>query len=240
MRSYRAKIAGVIVAAAVLFGVWTFFAPTTLGGTTTYSVTDGISMNPLLYKGDFAVVRAQSSYHVGEVVLYENQVLHKSVLHRIFLIQNGNYFFKGDNNDFVDPGYATRSELVGALWFHIPHVGAVLGWFGVPAHASLLAGIAAMAVVLTGAKTSKGGRRRRRRGRSPPRLGQLSHTMTRESTPSHGNEPRGTGERRSATGSGSDNDETRAGAEIRDRHDSSAGRGRVVPPPTSRARSRPS
>ncbi len=161
-------------------------------------------MNPLLYKGDFAVVRAQSSYHVGEVVLYQNQVLHKSVLHRIYLIQNGNYFFKGDNNGFVDPGYATRSELVGALWFHIPHAGAVFGWFGVPAHASLLAGIAAMAVVLTGAKTSKGGRRRRRRGRSPPRLGQLSHTMTPESTPSHGDEPPRTGERRSGTGSGSD------------------------------------
>ena len=204
MRSYRAKIAAVIVAAAVLFGVWTFFAPTKLGGTTTYSITDGISMNPLLYKGDFAVIRAQSSYHVGEVVLYESQVLHKPVLHRIILIQNGNYFFKGDNNDFVDPGYATRSELIGALWFHIPHVGAVLGWFGVPAHASLLAGFAAMVVVLTGAKTSKGGRRRRRRGRSPPRLGQLSHAMTRESTPSHGNGPPGAGERRSATGSGSD------------------------------------
>ncbi len=182
--------------------VWTFFAPTKLGGTTTYSITDGISMNPLLYKGDFAVIRSQSSYHVGDVVLYQSQVLHKPVLHRIILIQNGNYFFKGDNNDFVDPGYATRSELIGKLWFHIPHAGAVLGWFGVPAHAALLAGIAAMAVVLTGAKTSKGGRRRR--GRSPPRLGQLSHAMTRPSTPSHGNEPQGTGERRSATGSGSD------------------------------------
>jgi signal peptidase I len=204
MRSYRAKIAGVIVAAAVLFGAWTFFAPTKLGGTTTYSITDGISMNPLLYKGDFAVIRAQSSYHVGEVVLYESQVLHKPVLHRIILIQNGNYFFKGDNNDFVDPGYATRSELIGDLWFHIPHAGAVLGWFGVPAHASLLAGLAAMAVVLTGAKTSKDGRRRRRRGGSPPRLDQLPHFMTSASTPSHGNEPPGTGERRSATGSGSD------------------------------------
>ena len=203
MRSYRAKIAGVIVATAALFGMWTFFAPTKLGGTTTYSVTDGISMNPLLYKGDFAVIRAQSRYHVGEVVLYESQVLHKPVLHRIILIQNGNYFFKGDNNDFVDPGYATRSELIGALWFHVPHAGAVLGWFGVPDHASLLAGFAAMAVVLTGAKTSKGRRRRRRRGRSPPLLGQQSHTMTRAS-PSHGNGPRGAGERRSATGSGSD------------------------------------
>ncbi len=133
MRSYRAKLVALIVAAAVLFGVWTFFAPTKLGGTSTYSVTDGISMNPLLYKGDFAVIRAQSSYHVGEVVLYQSQILHKPVLHRIILIQNGNYFFKGDNNDFVDPGYATRSELIGALWFHVPHAGAVLGWFGVPA-----------------------------------------------------------------------------------------------------------
>jgi signal peptidase I len=201
MRSYRAKIAGLIVAVAVVFGVWTFFAPTKLGGTTTYSITDGISMNPLLYKGDFAVIRAQSSYHVGDVVLYESQVLHKPVLHRIILIQNGNYFFKGDNNDFVDPGYATRNELIGALWFHIPHAGAILGWFGVPAHAALLAGFAAMAVVLTGTKTSKG--RRRRRGGSTPRVGQLSYAMTRESTPRHENEPQGTGERRSVGGSGS-------------------------------------
>ena len=201
MRSYRAKMAAIIVAAAVLFGVWTFLAPTKLGGSTTYSITDGISMNPLLHKGDFAVIRAQSSYHVGEIVLYENQVLHKPVLHRVILIQNGNYFFKGDNNGFVDPGYATRNELIGSLWFHIPHVGAALGWFGVPAHAAVLAGIAAMAVVLAGAKTSKRGRRR---GRSPPRLGQLSHTMTRPAAPTNRNETSGTGERRSATGSGSD------------------------------------
>jgi signal peptidase I len=204
MRSYRAKIAGVIVAAAVLLGIWIFFAPTKLGGTSTYSITDGISMNPLLYKGDFAVIRSQSNYHVGDVVLYQSQVLHKPVLHRIILIQNGNYFFKGDNNDFVDPGYATRSELIGKLWFHIPHAGAILGWFGVPAHASLLAGIAALVVVLTGAKTSKGGRRRRRRGRSPPRRSQLAYTMTSASTPEHEKRRPRSGERRSASGSGSE------------------------------------
>ena len=204
MRSYRAKIAGIIVAAAVLMGVWIFVAPTKLGGTSTYSITDGISMNPLLYKGDFAVIRSQSSYHVGDVVLYQSQVLHRPVLHRIILIQNGNYFFKGDNNDFVDPGYATRSELIGKLWFHVPHLGAILGWFGVPAHAALLAGIATMAVVLTGARTSGGGRRGRRRGRAPPRLGQLPRTMTREPAPNHGNRSAGPGERRSTTGSGSE------------------------------------
>ena len=82
MRSYRAKIVSVVVAAAVLLGAWIFLAPTKLGGTSTYSITDGISMNPLLYKGDFAVIRSQSSYHVGDVVLYQSQVLHRPVLHR--------------------------------------------------------------------------------------------------------------------------------------------------------------
>src|SRR5580700_1649197 len=152
------KIIGAVIGAAMVAGLWVFFAPTNLGGSTTYSVTSGISMQPMLYKNDLARVRAASSYHVGDVVLYQNQLLHRPVLHRIILIQNGNYFFKGDNNDFVDPGYATRSELIGKLWLHIPHAGAVLGWFGAPAHASVLAGLAAMAVVLTGTKTSKGER----------------------------------------------------------------------------------
>jgi signal peptidase I len=163
MRSRPTKIVGLLFAVVVILAVWILFAPTKLGGSTTYSITDGISMQPLLYKNDLALVRSQSSYHVGEVVLYESQVLHKPVLHRIILIQNGNYFFKGDNNHFVDPGYATRSELIGALWIHIPNAGAVLGWFGKPAHAGLLAGFVAALIVLTSAKTRKS-RRRRHRG----------------------------------------------------------------------------
>jgi signal peptidase I len=83
-------------------------------------VTAGVSMQPLLYKNDLAIVRAQSTYHVGDVVLYNSAVLGRPVLHRIILIQNGQYYFKGDNNNFVDPGYATRSELVGKLWVHVP------------------------------------------------------------------------------------------------------------------------
>lgn len=160
------KIIGAVIGAAMVAGLWVFFAPTNLGGSTTYSVTSGISMQPMLYKNDLALVRAASSYHVGDVVLYQNQLLHRPVLHRIILIQNGNYFFKGDNNSFVDPGYATRSELTGKLWFHIGGVGAALGWFGKPLHAAPLAGIAAMVVVLTGATTTKRKRSRRRRSRT--------------------------------------------------------------------------
>ena len=121
-----------LVVAQLAIVAWIFFAPTNLGGSSTYAVTSGISMQPLLYKNDLAIVRAQSTYRVGEVVLYHSAVLGEPVLHRIILIQNGQYYFKGDNNDFVDPGYATRSELVGALWVHVPEVGAAIIWLGRP------------------------------------------------------------------------------------------------------------
>jgi signal peptidase I len=157
------RMVGAVVGGAIVLGLWVFFAPPKLGGSTTYAVTSGISMQPLLHKNDLAFVRAQSSYHVGDVVLYNSQVVNRPVLHRIVLIQNGDYFFKGDNNDFVDPGYATRSELVGALWFRVVGVGSVLTWFGKPVHAAGLAGLATMIIVVTGATTTKG-RRRRRKG----------------------------------------------------------------------------
>jgi signal peptidase I len=167
MKSRRATFTLALVGVVALFGLWVFLAPTKLGGSTTYSITDGISMKPLLVKNDLALVRTASNYRVGNIVLYQSQVLHRPVLHRIILIQNGNYFFKGDNNDFVDHGYATRSELVGKLWIHVPWVGSVLGWFAKPFHAALLAGSAAMVIVMTGTTTTT--RRRRRHRLSAPR-----------------------------------------------------------------------
>jgi len=166
MKSRRSTIAVTIAAIALFVGFWAVFAPVQLGGSVTYSITDGISMRPMLVKNDLAVVRMESTYKVGEVVLYESQVLHKPVLHRIYLIQNGNYFFKGDNNHFVDPGYATRSELLGELWFHVPWVGTVLGWFGKPIHAAAVAASTAMVFVLVASDNAPSRRRRRRRGGS--------------------------------------------------------------------------
>jgi len=167
----------------VILGLWVFLAPAKLGGSTTYSITDGISMQPLLHKNDLALVRAQSSYHVGEVVLYQSQVLHKPVLHRIILIQNGNYFFKGDNNSFVDPGYATRSELTGKLWVHIAGAGAILGWFGKPLHAAIITVVVVMALVLTGFETTE--RRGRRRNGSMIHKGWFAKALSRGKLATH-------------------------------------------------------
>ena len=166
MQSRGARIAAGVAAAGALVALWLFFAPSQLGGATTYSITEGISMQPMLHKSDLALVRTQSSYKVGEVVLYNSSTLHRPVLHRIILIQNGHYFFKGDNNGFVDPGYATRGELVGKLWLHVQAVGAIVGWIGKPLHAALLAG-STMLLLLLGGMTGVRHSGRRRRGRGP-------------------------------------------------------------------------
>jgi len=165
MRARKGRgLAGHVVLAALVL-TWVFFAPPQLGGSTLFSATVGNSMEPMFHKGDLAVVRRASSYQVGDVVLYESPVLHRPVLHRILVIQNGHYFFKGDNNDFVDPGYAVRGDLLGKLWFKAGHAGRVLNWFGVPTHAAVLAGIAA-SFLLLGGRAKKGRRRRRGRGRT--------------------------------------------------------------------------
>jgi signal peptidase I len=178
MRIRSRTLVAAFVAVEVTIGLWIFFAPTKLGGSSTYAVTSGVSMQPLLYHNDLAIVRSQSTYRVGEVVLYHSAVLDKPVLHRIILIQNGQYYFKGDNNNFVDPGYATRSELIGKLWIHIPELGAVVGWFGQPLHAGLLAGFASMFVVLAGGKQRR--RRRRRSHHGSAALPSPSPTRTEE------------------------------------------------------------
>lgn len=158
----RAPILAPLASLVVAVGMWLVFAPAQLGGSTTYSVTDGISMQPLLHKGDLAVERSSSSYRVGDIVLYRSPSLHTTVLHRIIVIQNGRYYFKGDNNSFVDPGYVTDRALVGKLWFHVPHAGAVISWFARPLHAAI---IIALAVFFLGAGSLTRTARRRRTGR---------------------------------------------------------------------------
>lgn len=115
-------------------------------------------MEPLFHKGDLALVRPAAAYRVHEIVLYENHILHRAVLHRIVAIDNGRYYFKGDHNDFVDPGYATRRDLLGALWLRVPLAGNAVTFLGRPSNAGALGAAVVLLLVLGG-----GGRRRKRR-----------------------------------------------------------------------------
>ncbi|MGZ4185332.1 MAG: signal peptidase I [Solirubrobacteraceae bacterium] len=153
---------GLFTAAFVALAIvaWLYLAPTQIGGTTRYVVTSGISMEPTFHTGDLALVRPADQYRIGQVVAYHSTLLHVTVLHRIVAQRGGRYFFKGDNNHFIDPTHPTRNELIGALWLRVPHGGRVLAWLHSPLTAAVLTGFAALLVL-----SAFGGRQRRRNGR---------------------------------------------------------------------------
>lgn len=153
---------GALVIATLI--AWVLFAPTAIGGSTAYVVTNGISMEPRFHSGDLALVRPASSYRVGDVVAYRSSLLHVVVLHRIIAIRGDRYVFKGDNNDFIDPVHPTRSQLIGLLWIHLPGGGRVLQWLHTPVMGALLA--AAIGGLLLFGTAEKRRRRRRRDRRS--------------------------------------------------------------------------
>src|SRR5262245_27590340 len=133
-----------------------------------YTETVGNSMAPRFHAGDLAITRRASSYRVGDVVLYRSAVLRRPVLHRIVAIRHGRYFFRGDHNDFVDPGYVTRDGLMGKLWLHVPRAGLVLGWVRTPVVSAAVAGLVALLVVVGGGSPAPPSRRRREGGPAAP------------------------------------------------------------------------
>jgi len=163
---------GALVVASV------FLAPSRLGGDTIYATIDGISMQPRLHRGELVLVRPQSTYAVGEIALYESPTLHRSVLHRIVAIRDGRYFFKGDNNDFVDPTSVTRSDILGRLWITVPDAGSAVDWLRSPWHSSLVAAIAVFVVFALGLGARVASRRGRRR-RDPAAAPAVRHSSER-------------------------------------------------------------
>ncbi len=130
-----------VILAAV---AWIYLAPTNIGGSTSYVITHGISMEPRFHTGDLALVRPADHYRVGEIVAYHSTVLHTVVLHRIIARHGDRYVFKGDNNNFVDPRPPSRAQLIGALWLHIPRGGRVLALLHTPLAGGLVSAVVAL------------------------------------------------------------------------------------------------
>ena len=156
-----------LTAATVLVAIvaWVEFAPTQIGGSTTYVITHGVSMEPRFHTGDLALVRPAAHYRVGMVVAYHSSLLKVVVLHRIVAVNHGHYTFKGDNNNFLDPTHPTRSQLVGALWLRVPLGGRILKALHSQVTVILLCVFAGL--LLVGGTEKR--RRVRRRGNRPAR-----------------------------------------------------------------------
>jgi signal peptidase I len=168
----------------VLACAWLYFAPTSLDGSTSYVVTDGISMEPRFHGGDLVLVRSQSHYGIGEIVAYRSRAFHTIVLHRIVGRAGARYVFKGDNNNFVDFEHPAGSQLIGSLWLHIPGAGAQLRSLRSPLLIAVLVGMGTL--LFAGAAFVQRKRRRRRARRADGAQAQSGLTPQRLARPTGG------------------------------------------------------
>jgi signal peptidase I len=147
---------------------WWYFAPTNIGGSTSYVITRGISMEPRFHTGDLALVRPADHYNVGDVVAYHSSVLHIVVMHRIVARDGDRYVFKGDNNNFLDPSPPRRAALIGALWLRVPQGGRMLNFLHKPLTAAVLTAVVVVLMLLAGGETRRRRRQTRRNGAGGP------------------------------------------------------------------------
>lgn len=127
-------IAWVLLAVAA-FVLW----PERWGGSMTYVITSGTSMQPRFVQGDLAILRSSSDYRVGDVAAYDSSELKKIVMHRIIEETDEGYTFQGDNNDFIDPEMVAEEQMLGELVVRVPGVGRYLTWFLKPINLAIAA-----------------------------------------------------------------------------------------------------
>jgi signal peptidase len=107
---------------AVAVLVWLLLWPAGMGGSMTYIVVSGPSMEPAYTTGDFVAARAQASYDVGDIVVFSTD--NGSVIHRIIGGDGDTgYVMQGDNNPDVDRWTPTDEEVLGRAVLHVPNAG---------------------------------------------------------------------------------------------------------------------
>lgn len=121
-------------------------APSRFGGSMTYAVVTGHSMEPLMHDGALAVARARPEYHVGQAVIYDRYGGH--VMHRLIFYEPGHgWVTRGVNNNWADGWFVPDDNIRGEVILSVPMVG---GWLrDVIDHPVYLAGLAAVSAGLS-------------------------------------------------------------------------------------------
>jgi signal peptidase I len=169
------KLTFSIIGVLALVAAWYFFAPTQIGGQASYVTISGVSMEPLMHKGDLVILKKRSHYDVGDVVAYRSSDIHEVVLHRIIGRDGQRYVMRGDNAQGPDRQRPVFSNFVGERWIQLNGMGPWLNRLREPKTAALLVGLAVLlAGGSVGASHSRRGRRRKADTSSLPRLGRLT------------------------------------------------------------------
>lgn len=138
------KLLGTSAILGLVVLAWVNFGPRQLGGSVSYVMTHGISMQPRVQEGDLVIVREAAGYQPGDVIAYQSASLHRPVMHRIVDMDENGYITKGDNNDWLDIDRPTNADVIGREWIHIPKAGKILAWFAVPRNSAVSAAVAGL------------------------------------------------------------------------------------------------
>lgn len=132
----------------VAIGAWWFMlAPRSIGGSDTYVVVSGTSMEPVLHTGDLVIAHRQSSYHLGEIVVIS--IDGGDVVHRLWggsAIKG--WQTKGINKLTADLWTIPNKDVLGTKWLVVPKAGSWLRWAGTATGRAVLAASFALFVVL--------------------------------------------------------------------------------------------
>lgn len=122
----------------VLAGMWFAFAPTKIGGSASYVIVQGNSMEPRFQRGDLVIIRRAPAYTIGDIVTYWDDTLPAFVIHRIVGVEQERFTLKGDNNDWIDIKHPSFENILGKLWLHIPRLGKLMEWMREPLHFAII------------------------------------------------------------------------------------------------------
>ena len=87
------------------------------------------SMEPAIMTNELILVKAEDSYEVGDVVVYQNGNM--LVAHRIVAMDEETVVTRGDANNTDDQPIALE-QIKGRVFAHIPHVGTVVRMIKTP------------------------------------------------------------------------------------------------------------
>lgn len=121
----------------LMVALWTFFAPAQFGGTASYVIVAGASMEPALQQGDLVITRGSPTYQVGDITAYQHPEI-GPIIHRIIEREGPYYTLQGDNNDWIDSYEPVDAEILGKAWLHLPGAAQKLLWLRTPLGLTLL------------------------------------------------------------------------------------------------------
>ena len=170
-RARAARWIGGWILTLLLLTCWWSYRPTWLGGSSSFLVVSGHSMDGTYAEGDFVVAKARGAYATGDVVGFQVPdgepgagmlVVHRIVAHST----DGGLITQGDANAEPDPWRLSPADVRGEVALRVPAAGTALGMVKSPLALAAIAG-ALGAWVALGVGSSEEPKRRSERQRPP-------------------------------------------------------------------------